>query len=109
MPTIDQIKDGKHLYRCLESYFGMCLALYRCCILAFMDSNQKTEKDLKGNVVNAITEVSKYNSSKTDVIKDSHRKLPKQPSKLPILLSCRKNLILIYPTSEEFDSHLSNQ
>ena len=98
MPTIDQIKDGKHLYRCLETYFAIYLALYRCYILAFIDSNQEIEKELRGNVVNAITEVSEYNSSKTDVIKDSHRSL----------------LEVIETTSfaqlqKEFDSQLYNQ
>ena len=50
MPTIDQIKDGKHLYRCLGAYFAMYLTLYRCYILAFIDSNQEIEKELRGNV-----------------------------------------------------------
>ena len=50
MPTIDQIKDGKHLYRCLEAYFAMYLALCRCYILAFIDSNQEIEKELRENV-----------------------------------------------------------
>ena len=48
----------------------MYLALYRFYILAFIDSNQEIEKELRRNVVNAITEVSEYNSLKADVIKD---------------------------------------
>ena len=133
MPTIDQIKDGKHLYRCLGAYFAMYLTLYRCYILAFIDSNQEIEKELKGNVgeacnftkintpswvfftffksykwyqiaqrttnvVNAITEVSEYNSSKTDVVKDSHRSL------LEAIESTN-----FAQLQKEFDSQLSNQ
>ena len=49
--------------------------MYRYYILAFIDSNLEIQKELRGNVVNAITEVSEYNGSKTDVIKDSHRSL----------------------------------
>ena len=30
LSTIDQIKDGKHLCRCLEAYFAMYFALYEC-------------------------------------------------------------------------------
>ena len=101
MPTIDQIKDGKHLYRCPEAYFAMYLALYRCYILAFIDPNQEIEKEVRGNVVNAITEVSEYISSKT-VLSKIHTDLVLQPLKLPILLSCRKNLILSYPISQDF-------
>ena len=98
MPTIDQIKDGKHFYRCPEAYFPMYLALYRCHILASINSNQEIKKELRRNVVNTITEVSEYNSSKTDVIKDSHRSL----------------LEAIETTNfaqlqKEFDSQLSNQ
>ena len=107
MPTIDQIEDGKHLYRCLEAYFAMYLALYRCYTLAFIDSNQEIEKELRGNVVNAITEVSEYNSSKTDVIKDSHGSLLEAMG-TPILLSCRKNLILSSPISQDFSEILLN-
>ena len=39
-------------------------------ILAFINSNQEIEKELRENALNAITEFSEYNSSKTDVIKD---------------------------------------
>ena len=107
MAAIDQIKDGKHLYRCLEAYFAMYLALYRyrCCILAFLDSNQETEKELRGDVLNAIIEVSEYNSSKTDFITDSRRSLL-EAIKSTVLLSCRKNFILSYPTSEDFSEIL---
>ena len=98
MPTIDQIKDGKHLYRCLEACFAMYLALYRFYILAFIDSNQEIEKELRRNVVNAITDVSEYNSSKTDVIKDSHRSLFEAIE-----------TINFAQLQKEFDSQLSNQ
>ena len=68
MSTIDQIKDGKHLYRCLEAYFAMYLALYECYTLAFINSNQEIEKELRENVLNAIMEFSEYN--RLTVIKD---------------------------------------
>ena len=76
----------------------MYLALYRFYILAFIDSNQEIEKELRENVVNAITEVSEYNSSKTDVIKDSHRSL------LEVIETTN-----FAPLLKEFDSQLSNQ
>ena len=98
MPTIDQIKDGKHLDRCLEAHFAIFLALYRFYILAFIDSNQEIEKELRGNVVNAITEVSEYNSLKTDVIKDSRRSL------LEVIETTN-----FAPLQKDFDSQLSNQ
>ena len=76
----------------------MYLALYRCYTLAFIDSNQEIEKELRGNVVNAITEVSEYNSSKTDVIKDSHRSLLEAIETTNFL-----------QLQKEFGSQLSNQ
>ena len=100
MSSIDRIKDGKHLYRCLKamSYFAMYVGLYRCYILAFIDPNQEIEKELRRNVVNAITDVSEYNSSKTDVIKDSHRSLFEAIE-----------TINFAQLQKEFDSQLSNQ
>ena len=50
------------------------------------------------NLVNAITEVSEYNSSKTDVIKDSHRSLLEAIE--------TTNFAQLH---KEFDSQLSNQ
>ena len=48
-----------------RSLFYLAIYRYRCCILAFIDSNQEIEKELRGDVLNAIIEVSEYNSSKT--------------------------------------------
>ena len=107
MPTIDQIKDGKHLYRCLEAYYAMHQTLDRCYIFAFIDSNQKIEKEQRENVVNAIAEVSEYNISK-QMLSKIHTDLFLKPSKLPILLSCRKNLILSYRISQDFSEILLN-
>ena len=105
MPTIDQIKDGKHLYRCLEAYFAMYLALYRRYILAFIDSNQGIEKELRGNVVNTITEVLNTIAQK-QMLSKIHTDLFLKPSKLPISFSYRKNLVLSYPISQDFSEIL---
>ena len=107
MPTIDQIKDGKHLDRCLEAYFALHRTLDRCCVFAFIDSNQKIEKEQRENVVNAIAEVSEYNISK-QMLSKIHTDLFLKPSKLPVWLSCRKNLILSYPISQDFSEILWN-
>ena len=48
-----------------RSLFYLAIYRYRCWILAFIDSNQEIEKELRGEVLNAIIEVSEYNSSKT--------------------------------------------
>ena len=96
MSTIDQIKDGKHLYRCLEAYFAMYLALYQCYTLAFINSNQEIEKELRENVLNAIMEFSEYN--RLTVIKDWHRSLFEAIE--------TTNFAQL---QKEFDSQLSNQ
>ena len=69
-------------------------------VTSFIDSNQEIEKELRGNVVNAMTGnvVSEYNNSKTDVIKDSHRSFPE---------AIETNNFA--PLQKEFDSQLSNQ
>ena len=53
IPTIGQIKDGKHMYRSIEAHFSLYLALHKLYISKFVDDNQEIEKELREAVMNA--------------------------------------------------------
>ena len=72
MPTIDQIKDGKHLYRCLEAHFALYSALFTRYFDCFIDHNQTIEKDLRAVIVHSISEVSIYDTTKRNIVDEKH-------------------------------------
>ena len=98
MPTIDQINDGKHLYRCLEAYFALYSALYMRYTDCFIDKNQTIERDLRAIVVHSIAEVSAYSTSNKDTIGKMHDSMQE-------VIDESKFVQL----QDDFDSQLSNQ
>ncbi|XP_066919527.1 uncharacterized protein [Clytia hemisphaerica] len=72
LPTVDQIKDGKHLYRSLEAYFALYLAIFSRYMDCFINKNQAIERDLRAVVVHSISEVSAYSSSNKIKIEKAH-------------------------------------
>ena len=51
---MNQIKDGKHMYRCLEAHMTLYLILYQKCLQSFTDSIIEIEKDLREAITSAI-------------------------------------------------------
>ena len=50
LATVEQVKDGKHLYRVLEVHFCLYLSLYKM----FIGRRQAIEKEIKEVAVNLI-------------------------------------------------------
>ena len=55
--TIEQIKDGKHMYRVLEAHFSMYLALKKLYMKKFIDDHLEIGKDLREAVLDAVSSV----------------------------------------------------
>ena len=70
-----QIKEGKHVYRALEAHTTLYLALYQLYIEKFLEVNPTIEKELREGVVNAITDVSKYQKEAEARLKENHKNL----------------------------------
>ena len=74
------------------------LALYKLYISAFVEKNEVIEREMKEAVVEAITEVRKYQMSNKDIIKLNHKN---------VLLS--NSNINFESLIKEFDDSLQNQ
>ena len=51
--TVEQIKDGHHLYRCFEGHQILYLSLFKKYIMSVIDP--LIEKDLREGTINVIT------------------------------------------------------
>ena len=69
IPTIEQIKEGKHLYRALEAHFSMYLALKKLYMKKFIDDYREIEKDLREAVIDAVSNVPEYSKENKDTIR----------------------------------------
>ena len=71
--TIEQIKDGKHMYRVLEAHFSMYLALKKLYMKKFIDDHLETGKDLREAVIDAVSNVPEYSKENKDIIMHNHQ------------------------------------
>ena len=71
--TIEQIKEGKHMYRALEAHFSMYLALKKLCMKKFIDHHLEIEKDLREAVIDAVSNVPEYSKENKDIIRHNHQ------------------------------------
>ena len=55
--TIEQIKEGKHIYRALDAHFSMYLALKKLYMEKFIDDHLEIEKGLRETVIEAVSNV----------------------------------------------------
>ena len=70
--TIEQIKEGKHMYRALEAHFSMYLALKKL-YKKFIDDHLEIEKDLREAVIDALSSVPEYSKENKDIIRHNHQ------------------------------------
>ena len=70
--TIEQIKEGKHMYRALEAHFSMYLALKKL-YKKFIDDHLEIEKDLREAVIDAVSNLSEYSKENKDIIRHNHQ------------------------------------
>ena len=71
--TIEQIKDGKHMYRVLEAHFSMYLALKKLYMKKFIDDHLEIGKDLREAVIDAVSNVPEYSKENKDIIMHNHQ------------------------------------
>ena len=71
--TIEQIKEGKHMYRALEAHFSMYLALKKLYMKKFIDDHLETEKDFREAVIDALSNVPEYSKENKDIIRHNHQ------------------------------------
>ena len=70
--TIEQIKEGKHMYRALEAHFSMYLALKKL-YKKFIDDHLEIEKDLREAVIDAVSNLSEYSKENKGIIRHNHQ------------------------------------
>ena len=95
--TIEQIKEGKHMYRALEAHFSMYLALKKLYIKKIIDDHLEIEKDLREAVIDAVTSVPEYSKDK-DIIRHNHQDV------LDVMKSINFSVL-----QDDFDKSLDNQ
>ena len=57
---MNQIKDGKHMYRCFEAHMTLYLILYQKYIQSFIGGNIEIEKDLREAIKSATFNLKDY-------------------------------------------------
>ena len=73
--TIEQIKDGHHLYRCFEGHQILYLSLFKKYIVPLIDSHPLLEKGLREGIINAITIIENQKEERNESLKENHQKL----------------------------------
>ena len=57
---MNQIKDSKHMYKCLEARMTLYLTLYQKYLQSFIDSNIEIVKDLREAITSYIFNLKDY-------------------------------------------------
>ena len=70
--TIEQIKEGKHMYRALEAHFSMYLAVKKL-YKKFIDDHLEIEKDFREAVIDAVSNLSEYSKENKGIIRHNHQ------------------------------------
>ena len=96
--TIEQIKEGKHMYRALEAHFSMYLALKKLYMKKFIDDHLGIEKDLREAVIDAVSNVPEYSKENKDIIRHNHQDV------LDVMKSINFSVL-----QDGFDESLDNQ
>ena len=73
--TIEQIKDGHHLYRCFEGHQILYLSLFKKYVVSLIDSHPLIEKDLTESIINAITIIKNQKEERKENLRENHQKL----------------------------------
>ena len=69
--TIEQIKDGHHLYRCMEAHQMLYLSIFQIYVSSLLESCPEIEKDLREGIIDGISIVENHKKeSKEDLVKN---------------------------------------
>ena len=93
-----QIKDGKHMYRCLEAHMTLYLTLYQKYLQRFIDSNIEIEKDLREAITSAVFNLKDYKTQEQDMLQRNNKNL------LERMQNAKFHLL-----QKEFDRKMENQ
>ena len=96
--TVEQIKDGHHLYRCFEGHQILYLSLVTNYIVPLIDSHPLIEKDLREDIINAITIIENQKQEANESFRENHQKLIELISSIDFI-----------SLQTEFDEQLTNQ
>ena len=96
--TVEQIKDGHHLYRCFEGHQILYLSLFKKYTVPLIDSHALLEKDLREGIINAITIIENQKQECNESLKENHQKLIELISSIDLI-----------SLQTEFDKQLTNQ
>ena len=69
--TIEQIKEGKYMYRALETHFSMYLALKKLYMKKFIDDH--LEKGFREAVIDAVSNLPEYSKENKDIIRHNNK------------------------------------
>ena len=72
---MNQIKDGKHMYRCFEAHVTLYLTLHQKYLQSFIDSNIEIEKDLREAITSAIFNLKDYKTQEQDMLQRNKKNL----------------------------------
>ena len=73
--TIEQIKDGHHLYRCSEGHQILYSSLFKKYVVSLIDSHPLIEKELRESIINAITIIKNQKEECKENLRENHQKL----------------------------------
>ena len=96
--TVEQIKDGHHLYRCFEVHQILYLSLFKEYVVSLIDSHPLIEKDLREGIINGITAIENYKQESKERLIENHQKLIELISSIDFIT-----------LQTEFDEQLTNQ
>ena len=95
---MNQIKDGKHMYRCFEAHVTLYLTLHQKYLQSFIDSNIEIEKDLRETITSAIFNLKNYKTQEQDMLQRNNKNF------LERLQNAKFHLL-----QKEFDRKMENQ
>ena len=96
--TVEQIKDGNHLYRCFEGHQILYFSLFKEYVVSLIDSHPLIEKDLREGIINGITAIENYKQESKERLIENHQKLIELISSIDFIT-----------LQTEFDQQLTNQ
>ena len=73
--TVEQIKDGHHLYRCFEGHQILYLSLFKKYIVSLIDSHPLIEKGLREGIINTITIIKNQKQERNENLRENPLKL----------------------------------
>ena len=71
--TIEQIKEGKHMYRALEGHVSMYVALKKLYIKKFIEDHLEIEKDLITAFIDAVSNAPEYSKGNKNIIRHNYQ------------------------------------